>query len=722
MTTLPNPKSLAPSPAITTDTFTRPASEFDAGINASTAWVAEQADRDAGLSISDDEEETDTGAGRAARALYAFEGKPEFRELIMSAGDELDILKEELDDGWSLANVNGKVGLIPRSYYAFTSEMTSASSLLSPGDSQHQRASSRGSLTPRNSPRPGKAALPLQPQTTGEWYSFPSFRQSLLGGKTLNRFSSFVTTGAEDWVLKGTSTDLPVTAADAQKPPSVFYNDGEDDDDKESQDPHLSQPDRHFIDHGPAWKPKIPSFRVMVHSPSKRSSGISASYTVYLVTSLFFPTEAQDSINENLAPPTRITVHRRFSHFVFLHTALTRRLPGIALPPLPEKQYAGRFSLDFVEARRGDLERYLSRVIRHPVARYAEVLTFFLGCESEIEWKRLLPHHLVAPPAGGAFYSRVYHPAFNLDAEDAVETVDRFQNHVKAVDKSVQSLRGIFQKVRDTRLEMSNVQRLFSYGLLSLITSTPIAGGSSTPGIGKVDEDDEENHTRKGLMNDEGAWCWQEECEDCLKLTKALQKTAETLQSVADLHDDSARRRQLASHETLKDLAHPSALYASVVETHRATLARYKEAVHVDAPHDEVAARCETVLNTTMAEIETYHHQKVEDFKRFASEHLDGEIEFYDQILTRLRGVREAFNEPQYSTSSSTPRQPSMYERELPMPRLPAPALSQPCPHVFDSAPMRPVSVAIGGMTLLLGGNRGSTTGVSRASVLGKFW
>lgn len=87
--------------------------------------------------------------------------------------------------------------------------------------------------------------------------------------------------------------------------------------------------------------------------------------------------------------------------------------------------------------------------------------------------------------------------------------------------------------------------------------------------------------------------------------------------------------------------------------------------------------------------------------------------------MARLRGAREAFNEPQYGTLSSGPRQPSIYERELPNPRLSAPPLSQPCPHVFDSAPMRPVSVAIGSMSLLL---RGNTTGVSRASVLGKFW
>ena len=66
---------------------------------------------------------------------------------------------------------------------------------------------------------------------------------------------------------------------------------------------------------------------------------------------------------------------------------------------------------------------------------------------------------------------------------------------------------------------------------------------------------------------------------DCLRLTKALQRTAEGLQSVADLYDDNvsasrdsrvtelikalqARRAQLNSHEALKDVAHPSALYA----------------------------------------------------------------------------------------------------------------------------------------------------------------
>lgn len=242
-----------------------------------------------------------------------------------------------------------------------------------------RKEASTSSITPRGSPRKlASEPLPLIPQTTGEW--FPSFRRSLLGGKQLNRFSSFVTSGAEDWLLNGIS-DEPVPAAPHGRESTSSsvreedaFNDG------------VGEADRHFVDAGPSWRPKVPAFHILVHSPSKRTSMLSGAYTVYAVTSVFAP-DVTDSDPERTdgrsASPMRITVHRRFSHFVALHTALGRRLPGVALPPLPEKQYAGRFNDDFVEARRGDLQRYLSRVVRHPIARYAEVLTFFLGCEND---------------------------------------------------------------------------------------------------------------------------------------------------------------------------------------------------------------------------------------------------------------------------------------------------------------------------------------------------
>lgn len=56
------------------------------------------------------------------------------------------------------------------------------------------------------------------------------------------------------------------------------------------------------------------------------------------------------------------------------------------------------------------------------------------------------------PPAGPSFYARVFHPAYNVDAEDASEAVERFDTHTRAVGKGVQGLRNVFGRVRDARI------------------------------------------------------------------------------------------------------------------------------------------------------------------------------------------------------------------------------------------------------------------------------
>ena len=95
--------------------------------------------------------------------------------------------------------------------------------------------------------------------------------------------------------------------------------------------------------------------------------------------------------------------------------------------------------------------------------------------------------------------------------------------------------------------------------------------------------------------------------------------------------------------------------------THKATLSRYKEATieeNVSLPSsqrgdlteldlfqadEEVAARCETVLNTTMAEMEIYHAQKGEDFETLMKDHIDGEIAFYEQVRLANRLVMACY-------------------------------------------------------------------------------
>ncbi|KAH7913117.1 hypothetical protein BJ138DRAFT_1002980 [Hygrophoropsis aurantiaca] len=734
MATLPRANKPVPSSSSIFFADPRPQSEiqFDAGINSSAAWT-EHLERG---SLSDSAElEADVRDpleqdGQPARALYDFDGKVEFRELIVKAGDDLEVLKEDVGDGWSLVSTiiesgEKEIGLLPRTHYTFTSEFALELDV----GGQHNKEISNTSITPRASPTSKPDALPIVPQTTGEWRNvLPSFRQSLLGGKSLNRFSTFVTSGAEEWVLKG--CDEPVS--DAGPSHSRMSTEDSIAEDNRLNRLGLGEADRHFVNSGPAWQTKVPQFKVLVHSPSKRTSALSGAYTVYSVTSVFpSAAETEDDDLDHPISPTSITVQRRFSHFVTLHTTLLKRLPGIALPPLPEKQYTGRFSADFVEARRGDLERYIGRVVRHPIARYAEVVTSFLGCESDSEWTRLIPQHISTVAAGPAFFAHVLHPDFNVDVDEAAAAVDRFHNHTRGVGKAVQALRNVFGRIREVRLEMSKAERLLSYSLLSMITSKSLPSSQSTG----ISEEEEESSTQtNGLINEEGAWCWREGCEDCLRLTKATQKTSEALQNVADLYDDHARRTQYATHEALKDVAHPYPSYEGIVETHQSTLSRYQTAMregkvrYLDKSintcrselNEEVASRCETVLNTTMAEMDTYHTQKVEDFSAITKEHLDGEIVFYEQVLGRLRAARRVFDSPQYAELSRTPRQSSRYERDLENPNISSKPLPQPCPHVYDSAPMRPVSVAIqGGMGVLLGSSSSFT---GRTSVFGKLW
>jgi sorting nexin-9/18/33 len=100
---------------------------------------------------------------------------------------------------------------------------------------------------------------------------------------------------------------------------------------------------------------------------------------------------------------------------------------------------------------------------------------------------------------------------------------------------------------------MSKAERMLSYSLLSLITGKALA---SAPMTGLSEDDALSSPKGKGIVNSAGAWCWREGCagtagyskcssglalsgyKDCLKLSKAMQKTSEMLQKTADLYDD----------------------------------------------------------------------------------------------------------------------------------------------------------------------------------------
>lgn len=63
-----------------------------------------------------------------------------------------------------------------------------------------------------------------------------------------------------------------------------------------------------------------------------------------------------------------------------------------------------------------------------------------------------MPQFLSMRAAGPSFFAHVFHPAFNFDIQDASETIEKFDNHVRAVGKGVQGLRNTFSRVREARI------------------------------------------------------------------------------------------------------------------------------------------------------------------------------------------------------------------------------------------------------------------------------
>lgn len=241
--------------------------------------------------------------------------------------------------------------------------------------------------------------------------------------------------GARSYIVEGDTSDTDDPADDA-------------DDEAEGVDggrPSKAK-ERFEVDEGPTWRVRVPLFAVQVHSPSTRIDDRKREHTVFSVTSTSWSREADTDQDEM----TQVTVERRYSQFERLGQVLAARYSGIVLPSLPEKQFAGRCTslgttasscahgrsvgAVFLETRRRGLERYLTRLIRHPLLRHAEPLIAFLSLDDDVAHDALFAAWSADPPSPGDFFAKVWHPEWNVQRDEAVRELQRCAKHVRAVE------------------------------------------------------------------------------------------------------------------------------------------------------------------------------------------------------------------------------------------------------------------------------------------------
>ncbi|KAF5890281.1 sorting nexin-18-like, partial [Clarias magur] len=221
-------------------------------------------------------------------------------------------------------------------------------------------------------------------------------RSSATVGKNLNRFSTFVKSGGEAFVL-GEASGLVRDCDQIYVVMGPF---------------------------GPEWQESPNPFTCSIDDPTRQTKfkGMK-SYMSYGLT----------------ASHTQNPVNRRYKHFDWLYARLVERFPVISVPHLPEKQATGRFEEEFVCKRRKGLIWWMNHMTSHPVLSKCDVFQHFLTCSSSDEkaWKqgkrKAEKDHLV----GANFFLTIVPPATPLDLQEVEGKVEGFKTFTKKMDENM---------------------------------------------------------------------------------------------------------------------------------------------------------------------------------------------------------------------------------------------------------------------------------------------
>lgn len=365
------------------------------------------------------------------RALYDFSAEPGSTELSISAGDILTVTRRDIGEGWfEGSNNRGQVGLFPAAYvedyiseppsvppppfptehsanestygqpqYMYSevpaSDWQSQSSVpgeWDDGDEEWDDDSETGTTQPI-----GQSHIPAHLQVS------KSTSGSDLGkvnvGKSFNRFSTFVKSGSESYIL-GT---LKLSGIIQEQDKIIIYDTKE----------------------GIMWEPITEPYSCMIASPKKESKlrGLK-SFIAYQLTPTF----------------NKIQVSRRYKHFDWLHERLEEKFSVIPIPPLPDKQISGRYEEHFIEHRKTQLQAFVNCVCRHPILSRSRVWNHFITCTDEKQWKLGKRKAERDELVGAKFFLALNAPDKELEPFIVEQETEDCSKFVTAMDTSIKIL------------------------------------------------------------------------------------------------------------------------------------------------------------------------------------------------------------------------------------------------------------------------------------------
>jgi len=300
-----------------------------------------------------------------------------------------------------------------------------------------------------------------------------------------------------------------------------------------------------------------------------------------------------------------IQVSRRYKHFDWLHERLVEKYTFIPIPPLPDKQIQGRYEEEFIEHRMNQLQSFVDRVCHHPVLSQSEVWQHFLTCTDEKRWKSGKRKAEKDPLTGGTVFMTIRTPERPMDPDFVDHEVEKFSAFSLSLDTAVKNMHKTStdqtQKCqKHYKMEFSNIGKAFQM-------------------LGSALQQDG-NYLNPNLTN-------------------AITCTGEAYEEIGKMYEDQPRNDWEHLGDMMHDYRGLLSGWPGILQIHAGAVSKKKEFERLSSEGKvsqgeaaEISNRTNTLSYALMAEINTFHYQRVKDMKTAHQHFLQEQITFYQKV------------------------------------------------------------------------------------------
>lgn len=554
------------------------------------------------------------------QALYAFSGEPNTSEISIESGEILVLTRTDVGEGWwEGTNSKGQTGLFPEAYVEIYKEPAAAAP-------NHQPVP----VPPPFDSQPPSGQAPRYDQSADDWndgqddweddwdednetYSEigPPPPSAATAKHNVNRQQQNQQSNYSNVSLPSTpSMDDGISLASGTSAPlkkSGMFSKAGDSYILGTTNVAVADHDRVFVvqtDSGFFWKLIRDPYTVRVASPKKETKfkGMK-SFIAYQLTPSF----------------NNIAVSRRYKHFDWLHERLVDKFCLIPIPPLPDKQISGRYEEQFIEHRRVQLQEFVDWVCRHPVLANCDVWMHFLTCTDEKKWKTgkraAERDHLV----GASYCAAIFPPEKQLLQSQVDGQTDNCQNFVHSMDSAVKSLLFISNE-QTKRFQMQwkkDFQRI----------------GEGFSELARALEIDE----RRAITN--------------INLSNSVGQAAGVFISIGQLFGDQPKHDFIPFSDRLHIYRGILGSFPDVMAVHKGAMQKKKECERLTAEQkmgnaqlQEVNRRTDIMSYAFLAEMNHFRQERDVHLKETMKHLIAAQIEFYQDIITRLQTAQRYFD------------------------------------------------------------------------------